>query len=126
MKDQTRIATLIRWIARIWGTLILAFVLFFVVAFIIGGDESGDGLFNVNEVITFIFFPVSTVIGLSIALKWEGLGGLITALGMIGLVIIRFDLLSNAYFMVGIAPPAILYMVYWYLIRRQTKTIEEE
>ncbi|RLD23464.1 MAG: hypothetical protein DRI70_09365 [Bacteroidetes bacterium] len=125
MKDQTRIATLIRWIARIWGTLILAFVLFFVVAFIVGGDESGDGLFNVNEVITFIFFPVSTVIGLSIALKWEGLGGLITALGMIGLVIIRFDLLSNAYFMVGIAPPAILYMVYWYLIRRQTKTIEK-
>ena len=126
MKNQTRIVTVIRWIARIWGTLILAFVLFFVVAFIIGGDESGDGLFNVNEVITFIFFPVSTVIGLSIALKWEGLGGLITALGMIGLVIIRFDLLSNAYFMVGISPPAILYMVYWYLIRRQTKTIEEE
>ncbi len=42
MKDQTRTTILIRWIARIWGTLILVFVLFFIVALIVGGDESGE------------------------------------------------------------------------------------
>jgi len=125
MKNQIRIITVIRWIARIWGTLILAFVLFFVVALIVGGDESGDGLFNTKEVITFIFFPVSTVIGLSIALKREGLGGLITTLGMIGLLIMRFDLLSNPYFIVGIAPPGILYIVYWYVTKRQAQNNNE-
>jgi len=125
MKNQTRIITMIRWIARIWGTLILAFVLFFVVALIVGGDEFGDGLFNTREVITFIFFPVSTVIGLSIALKREGLGGLITTLGMIGLLIMRFDLLSNLYFIVGIAPPGILYMVYWYVTKRKAQNNNE-
>ena len=83
MKDQTRITTLICWIARIWGTLILVFVLFFIVALIVGGDESGEGLFNTKEIITFIFFPLSTVIGLGIALKWEGFGGLITTIGII-------------------------------------------
>jgi len=125
MKNQIRIITVIRWIARIWGTLILAFVLFFVVALIVGGDESGDGLFNTREVITFIFFPVSTVIGLSIALKREGLGGLITTLGMIGLLIMRLDLLSNPYFIVGIAPPGILYIVYWYVTKRQAQSNNE-
>jgi len=125
MKNQSRIVTVIRWIARIWGTFILAFVLFFVVALILGGDESGDGLFDTKEVITFIFFPVSTVIGLSIALKWEGLGGLITTLGMIGLLLMRIDLLSNAYFIVGIAPPGILYIVYWYVTKRQAQSNNE-
>lgn len=125
MKDQTRITTLIRWIARIWGTLILVFVLFFIVALIVGGDESGEGLFNTKEIITFIFFPLSSVIGLSIALKREGLGGLITTLGIIGLFIMRFDLISNAYFIAGIAPPGILYMVYWYLTKRQAENNNE-
>jgi len=125
MKNQSRIVTVIRWIARIWGTFILAFVLFFVVALILGGDESGDGLFDTKEVITFIFFPVSTVIGLSIALKLEGLGGLITTLGMIGLLIMRFDLLSNPYFIVGIAPPGLLYIVYWYVTKRQAQSNNE-
>ena len=81
MKNQKKNAILIRWIARIWGTLILAFVLFFILALIFGEDESGKGIFSTSEVITFIFFPISTVIGLTIAFKWEGLGGLITTLG---------------------------------------------
>lgn len=125
MKDQTRTTTLIRWIARIWGTLILVFVLFFIVALIVGGDESGEGLFNTKEIITFIFFPLSTEIGLGIALKWEGFGGLITTIGIIGLFMMRFDLISNAYFIAGIAPPGILYMVYWYLTKRQAKNNNE-
>ena len=126
MKNQTRIATIVRWIARIWGTLILTFVLFFVLALIFGDEESGEGLVNTSEVFTFIFFPVSSIIGLTIALKWEGLGGLITTIGIIGLFIIRIDLISNPYFIGGIAPPGILYIVYWFLAKSQAETIEKE
>lgn len=120
MKNQKKTANLIRWIARIWGTLILAFVLFFVLAHIFGDEESG-GFQGTSEIITFIFFPVSSVIGLSIAWKWEGLGGLITTLGIIGLFIMRFDLISNLYIIVGIAPPGILYVLYWYLTKGQSE-----
>ena len=115
MKNQKKIANIIRWIARIWGTLVLSFALFFVLAPIFGGEESGEVLRNTSEVITFIFFPVSSVIGLSLALKWEGLGGLITTAGIIGLFITRFDLISELYFIAGIAPPGIMYLPYWFL-----------
>jgi len=115
MKKQKKTTNIIRWIARIWGTLILAFVLFFILAPIFGGKESGEGLRNTSEVITFIFFPVSSVIGLSIALKWEELGGLITTVGIIGLLIMRFNLISELYFIAGIAPPGIIYLLYWLL-----------
>ena len=83
------------------------------------GDE-GLGLENLSnrDIITFIFFPVSVVIGLSIALKNEKIGGLITTFGIIGLLIIRSDLSTNLYIMIGIVPPGILYLVYWFLTKK--------
>lgn len=115
MKNQKKIAVYIRWIARIWGSLVLAFVLFFMVAHLFGAEESGEGFRNTTEVLTFIFFPISSVLGLFIALKWEGLGGLIIIGGIIGLFIMRFDLISNLYFTAGLIPPGILFIFYWYL-----------
>lgn len=126
MKNQSKIANIILWIARLWGTLISAFVLFFVIALIFGDPESGEGLVNTSDVVIFIFFPVSTIVGLALALKWEGLGGLITTIGLIGLFILRTDLISSPFFIFGIIPPGILYMVYWYLTKQQTKTLEKE
>ncbi len=124
MKNQKKTANIIRWIARIWGTSILAFVLFLLFAHIFGTEEGGNG-FN-NNSISFIFFPISSIIGLSIALKWEGLGGLITTVGIIGFFILRFDLISDPFFICGITPPGILYLVYWYLTKGQVKTVEKE
>ena len=63
---------------------------------------------------------------MNLGLKWEGLGGLITTIGIIGLFIMRFDLISNPYLMAGITPPAILYLVYWFLTNKPTETIEKE
>jgi hypothetical protein len=116
------IVKIILWIARIWGTLILAFVLFFLIADLFGGETPGGGL-KKNEIMSFIFFPGCTVVGLTIALKWEGLGGLIATIGIIGLFITRIDLITNPIFVMGIAPPGILYIIYWSLTRRQNKTL---
>ena len=126
MKNQKKTANIIRWIARIWGTPILAFVLFFLFAHIFGNEEGGNGFNNTKESISFIFFPCSIIIGLAIALKWEGLGGLITTVGIIGLFITRFDLISEPFFICGITPPGILYLVYWYLSKGLADTIEKE
>ena len=124
MKNQTKTANIIRWIARIWGTTILAFVLFFLFANIFGSEESG-GIRDVKEAISAIS-GIIAIIGLAIALKWEGLGGLLTIIGLTGLFIVRFDLISNPYIIGGIAPPGILYLIYWYLTKGQTETIEKE
>ena len=126
MEVSRKKANIIRWIARIWGSLILAFVLLFVLGSIFGDEGLGlDNLSN-KDIITFIFFPVSSVIGLSIALKNEKIGGLITTLGVIGLLIIRSDLISYLYIMIGIVPPGILYLVYWYLSKQRNQTIKKE
>ena len=124
MKNQKKTANIIRWIARIWGTSIFAFVLVFLFADIFGAEEGG-GIRDVKEAIAAIS-GIMAIIGLGIALKWEGLGGLLTMVGLIGLFSVRFDLLSNPYIIGGIAPPGILYLVYWYLTKGQVKTVEKE
>lgn len=116
MADKIKIATIIRWIARIFGSLILAFFLFFIFAHIFGDDESGNGFQNSKEVISFLFIPISILIGLTLAFKWEGLGGIITIAGMIGFFIVRPDLLNNLFMAIpGI--PGILYLVYWLMTK---------
>ena len=125
MANKEKTANTIRWIARIWGTLILAFVLFFLIADIIGGTENGGGL-KKDEILSFIFFPICTVLGLAIALKWEGLGGLIATLGITGLFIVRFDLISDFVFIAGIAPPGILYLIYWFLSKDRSKMVNSD
>jgi len=108
------VAISILWAARIWGTLILAFVLFFLIASLFG--EWGDGLRDPRELLVFLTFPCSTVIGLSIALWREGLGGLITTAGMVVAFIVRPDLIGQLFFSIGVLGPGILYLIYSMLL----------
>ncbi len=114
MKELTKPLVIIRWIARISGTLMLMFFLFFLLAHIFGDqDHKGGGFSDTRELITFIFFPLSYIAGLSVALKWEGTGSLISLIGMTGLFVLRPDLLTNPYILMP-ALPTILYAIYWY------------
>ena len=130
MKNQKRIATIIRLIARIWGSLILLFLLFFVGTHVyqalFGPEGAGDGGFNsTGEMLTFyFFFPVGTMIGLAIAWKWEGLGGLITMGAIIGLFITRPDLITTPFF-IGMGTIGLLFLVYWVLSRGRHLETEE-
>ena len=83
--DRQRILTLLLWTARILGSLILAFVLFFLVAHLFGDEESNAGFSSTRDIISFAFFPIATVLGLALAWKWEGVGGGISTLGFLGL-----------------------------------------
>ena len=127
MATGTRTATTIRWIARIWGSVSLIFLLFFVGAHLIGtiaGKGEPMGRFNSpSEMVSFIFFPVSIMIGLAMAWKWEGLGGLIATVGIIAFYIIRRDLLFNGR-ITALAAPGLLFLVYWFLTRNRTKAGE--
>ena len=116
MKDQSRSAKVILLIARIWGSLILAFILFFVVAHIFGEEEADEGFRTAGELISFIAFPVSLVVGLSTAYKWEGIGGFIVIIGAIIFFALRPDLLLSFIFYLAFMP-GVLYVVYWFLTK---------
>jgi len=122
MKSKKRIAIIIRLIARIWSALFLFFLVFMVGGHLIGAlfdpeGLGGDGFKSVSEMLQFFFcFPVGTMIGLALAWKWEGLGGLITAGGIFCLFVMRPDLISNPY-MVGMGICGLLFLTYWVLIK---------
>lgn len=118
------ILSIVLWTARVWGSLSLAFLLFFVGAHIIGsltGGGDGIGGFNsTSELVSFLFFPVCTIIGLGLAWKWEGWGGLITTGGIIGFHIITPGILFNL-MINGLAAPGLLFLIYWFLARYKKK-----
>ena len=118
MKKEIKTITFIRWTARILGSLILLFILFFLFAHLFGEEESGEGFRNTQEVIMFLFFPISTFLGLSLALKWEGLGGIITTLGIIGLFVLRPDLIPKGLYIAAPIVPGILYIMYWLMTKK--------
>ena len=121
MKNKTQIARMVLFIARFWGSISLAFLIFMVGAHLIGAfsglGENGGGFQSTSEVFSFIFFPVSIMIGLALALKWEGLGGLITIVGIIFFHVLRPDLIFDP-MIDGLAFPGFLFMIYWVLARK--------
>ena len=120
MKNKKQIARIVLIIARIWGSLSLAFLVFMVGAHLIGAlfgsEESGSGFQSTAEVFSFIFFPVSIMIGLALAWKWEGLGGIITTIGIICFHILRPDLIFDP-MIDALAFPGLLFILYWILVR---------
>lgn len=107
------------WTARISGSIILVFLLIFLLAYLVGDDESGNGFQGSHEVLAFIFFPVSTGIGLVTSYARAGLGGIITTAGILGLLILRPDLIGSL-LMVPMVP-GVMYIAYW-IMTRHTKS----
>lgn len=118
MKNQEKKVKLIRWIARIWGTIILVFILTFFLGYAFGDEGLGFDKISNHEKITFIFFPIATIVGLLIAYKNEKIGGLIATLGMIVFFIMQPEVLTKPFVFLGILPPGILYLIYWFLSKK--------
>ena len=117
MKNQ-KLTDSVRWTARISGSLLLAFGLFFLLANIFGQDELGGGIRDSKEMVIFLLFPMSTILGLALAWKWEGLGGIITTAGMIWFFILRPELISNFYMVIPIIP-GLLFIAYWLMAKNK-------
>lgn len=64
-----------------------------------------------SDMIALILFPISTVIGLLLAFKWKGLGGLITIGGIMLLHILRPEIASS-FLINSFALPGLLYVIY--------------
>ena len=72
---------IIRWIARIWAALMVALMIFMLLAHIIG-DEPGQVTGLTIRDGFMIPAMIISVLGLALAWKWERLGGWLTVGGM--------------------------------------------
>lgn len=109
----------IRWIARIWGSIGAAFLLFMTIGSLLGPEN----LPTFGEWIQLLFFPFGVSIGLIAAWKWEGVGGLI-AIGSVivfhGTMLISHGRLDLNPFIDGIAAPGLLFLICWLLSRERS------
>ena len=111
MLSKKRTLKIILWSARVLATLALAILLFMLFSDLFGMDAMTQSLTTLTEILTFICFPLSIIIGLLLAYKWKGLGGSISVIGMIGLHILRNDLISSVTIN-AFAIPGLLYVIY--------------
>ena len=112
----------IRWTARISGTLLVAFTLFFVIASFIDSMNRNNGspLASLSTLIIIIFIIWSIALaGLILALWKEGIGGVIS-LGSFILMYILNLFNTEASMRAGAFPvflifsvPSILFLSYW-------------
>ncbi|MEJ2105144.1 MAG: hypothetical protein P8X47_11285 [Ignavibacteriaceae bacterium] len=78
--SPTKMVTLARWVARILGTLIVVFSLLFFIAEVIEQGEMPGPDFE-HGLVTFLF--VIGLIGFLVAWRWEGFGGILSAVSFI-------------------------------------------
>jgi len=107
---------ILRWIARIWAALMVAFMLFMFTAHIV---EDGIGPlvgFTIRDAFMMVSM-IGSIVGLALAWKWERLGGWMTVGGMLAFYL--FDFIFSGYFPQGptfliIAFPGILFLILTY------------
>jgi len=121
---NTAFMNIIRWAARIFGTLLVVFsLIFFIGSMIEDSHNQGLGL----ETYNIIVFAVLGIGFTALILAWwkEGLGGIIAFISFI-----VFNLLAAAspvegsrYMSLLLIPlvPSILYLLYWLLKRKTGK-----
>ena len=125
MKHST-LLSIIRWTARITGTLLVIFVLIFAVGNFIEGLPKPKHNYSTYTIIIFVIWGAGLA-GLILALWKEGLGGIISLL-----CFIVFNILtavntipgsSYTYVFLLFMIPSILYLVYWWLEKDSSSKI---
>lgn len=119
--SPTKMVTLARWVARILGTLIVVVALSFFIADVIEKGEMPKPDFGPG-LVTFLFFIA--LIGFLIAWRWEGFGGILSAISIVLMTMVNViwvhaakDPGSEIIFLI----PALLFIYCWWKSRRQPK-----
>ena len=125
---NTVLMNIIRWSARIIGTLMVAFALLIGIGEILEGRSRPASEPNIYNIIIFVVWG-SGLSGLLLALWKEGLGGMISLL-----CFIIFNILAAmnptpgsgyGYILLLFMLPSILYLLYWWLKRKSSIKISE-
>ena len=111
--------TFARWVARILGTLIVVVSLSFFIAYVIKQGEMPNPDFG-HGLVTFLF--IVGLIGFLIAWRWEGLGGILSAISialMATLNVIWVHAAKNPGSEIIFLIPALLFIYCWWRTRKQ-------
>jgi len=129
----------LRWIARIWGTMVLGVALLVFGGYAVEWLQTGvadpyaaeEYPFTENLPPLFILF---SAIGLGVAWRWEGWGGAIALffqLAALPLLVIHWPITENPGYIVPylmsliVAVPGILFLVCWQRSRKRTASAKE-
>jgi hypothetical protein len=117
-EPSRRPATVIRWMARISGTLFtVVFLAFFV------PDWMQKGTMPIpSDRMPMTLSLLLAFMGLTIAWKWEGTGGAVALAGVIlyGILGLQTDVKPGATILLTATYglPAVLFLIYWWQARR--------
>lgn len=130
-----RVTRWMRWIARVWGTLIVLIALLFLVGYAWSWVTTGRAdPYAVEDYPPMEDWPPRliflSVLGLALAWRWEGLGGAMAIffqLANLPLLLIRWPiargfpryLLAPYGTWMMIVVPGILFMAYWWRSRKR-------
>jgi hypothetical protein len=128
----------IRWIARIWGTLIVAIALVVLIGYawscVTGGEADPHAAEDYPPIENLPpLFALLSALGLIVAWRWEGLGGAITvvfSLAALPVLLVHWPIAHDfPRYLVApygtwmmIAVPGILYLMCWWRSRRRVNT----
>jgi hypothetical protein len=127
----------IRWIARIWGTLILVIALFILIGSVWSQITTGETDPYAAEGYPLIenlppLFALLSGLGLGLAWRWEGLGGAIAVIfNLAGLPVLLMHwpitrdfaryLIAPYGIWIAIAIPGILFLICWWRSKKRTR-----
>jgi len=129
MKKQStnKIEFRLRWIARIWSIVIIVFTLIMLTGYAVNWVKTGTAdpyamkdYPPAENIIPFTI--ILSVLGLGLAWRWEGLGGVINIVFYLASVVVHFWVISpRPYpYLIAIAlpTPGILFLVCWWMSRK--------
>lgn len=127
--DQKNAAiTVLRWIARIWTVISLAFLAVMLIGELWGTINAGTVIWpTISEWIGMLFFPIGIIVGLALVWKKELLGSIIT-LGSFVIFYVYIFILSGIlprgpYFAL-VALPGLLFLIVW-LLQKEWKSAKK-
>jgi bacteriorhodopsin len=123
MKNTT-VLSIIRWTARIVGTLIVFLTLFIGIGEMLEGHgKPVSNPFNTLMIITFVIWGLGLA-GLLLALWKEGIGGIIS---LFCFIIFNILVATNpnqesrySFVLLVFMIPSVLYLCYWWLARKSS------
>lgn len=113
----SRWPVILRWIARIWGLLGVAFLLLFIF-----GEGLNPARLTLREGIEALFFPLGVGAGLVLAWRREGLGGAITVGSLVIFYLLHALLghgLPRGPWFALIATPGLMFLICRWLMRNR-------